>query len=573
MHRRIWLLVGAAAAVLLLASSATATNARTAAVAPDATPAAAPFAQAWAKVPKTAAARKASSTLVFGMEQDVDGFNTSLSCCSEFWAVVTGNTPNIRGAYVLTDKLQYVPDLVTKVVATKSTLTYYIRPDANWYWGGKKVPVTYKDFVYTWQAFINPKNDVASRDGYDLITGYTHKGTKVVSFKWKKPYADYRDLFGGIYPSFALQGMDFNKIWANCVCGSDGKPVADGPFYLSNYTKGQGVTLKVNPFWYGKKPSLKEVDFKLITDTNSEIQAMRGGEVDAIFPSPQTALSQLRNVKGITYSDTPGLYQEHVDIQFGKKGQPLLKAPWMRHAIMMGMDRNSLIKALYQDIAPGLPPLNSLLFYPNDTANYKPDFNKWNYSPAKALALLKQHCTGGPSAPTAGNTNYFTCAGYPAKFAYTTIAGNHRRETSEAIFKAQLGAIGIQITDNLQPANVAFGPTVLEAGNYDLFEFAWVTSPDPAGFESIWSCGCESNYLNYCNRKVTNLLDQTNSQLDPAKRSALFQQADARMANDLPSIPLYATPAILIYKSNISGMTNNPSSTGPTWNMYDWKWK
>ena len=120
---------------------------------------------------------------------------------------------------------------------------------------------------------------------------------------------------------------------------------------------------------------------------------------------------------------------------------------------------------------------------------------------------------------------------------------------------------------------MAFGPTVLEAGNYDLFEFAWVTSPDPAGFVSIWSCGGESNYLNYCNRKVTNLLDQTNSQLDPAKRSALFRQADARMATDLPSIPLYATPAILIYKSNISGMTNNPSSTGPTWNMYDWKWK
>ena len=47
---------------------------------------------------------------------------------------------------------------------------------------------------------------------------------------------------------------------------------------------------------------------------------MRGGEVDAIFPSPQTALTQLRGVKGLTYKITPGLYQEHVDIQFGKKG-------------------------------------------------------------------------------------------------------------------------------------------------------------------------------------------------------------------------------------------------------------
>lgn len=575
MRRRIWLLGGVAAAGLLLAASAAATGptARTHAVALDATPAAAPFAQAWANVAKTVAARKASSTLVFGMEQDVSGFNTALSCCSQFWAAVVGNTPEIRGAYVLDDKLRYLPDLATKVVATTKTLTYYINPKAKWYWGGKSVPVTYKDFVYTWQQLINPKNDVASRDGYDQITGYTHKGAKVVSFKWKKPYADYRELFGVVYPSAALQGTDFDKIWTDCVCGSDGQPVADGPFYLSNYTKGQGATLRVNPFWYGPKPSLKEVDFKLITDANAEIQAMRGGEVDAIFPSPQAALSQLRTVKGLTYSATAGLYQEHVDIQFGKKGQPLLKAPWMRHAIMMGIDRGSLIKALYAGSAPGLKPLDSLLFYPNDVANYKPDFSQWNYNPTKALALLRRHCTGGPSAPTAGNTSYFTCAGHPATFGYTTTAGSPRRETSEAAFKAQLGAIGIQITDNLQPADVAFGPTVLQAGNYDLFEFGWSTLSDPAGFVPIWSCGGASNYLNYCNRKVTTLLDQTNSQLDPVKRSRLFQRADVLLAKDLPSIPLYATPVILVHESTISGMTNNPSTAGPTWNIYSWKWK
>ena len=217
----------------------------------------------------------------------------------------------------------------------------------------------------------------------------------------------------------------------------------------------------------------------------------------------------------------------------------------MRHAIMMGMDRESLIKALYGDIAPGLKPLDSLLFYPNDVTNYKPDFGQWNYNPTKALALLRRHCTGGPSAPTAGNTSYFTCAGHPATFAYTTTAGSPRRETSEALFKAQLGAIGIQITDNLQPAVVAFGPTVLEAGNYDLFEFGWSTLSDPAGFVPIWSCGGASNYLNYCNRKVTTLLDQTGSQLDTAKRLRLFRRADVLMAKDLPSIPLYATPAIL----------------------------
>ena len=106
-----------------------------------------------------------------------------------------------------------------------------------------------------------------------------------------------------------------------------------------------------------------------------------------------------------------------------------------------------------------------------------------------------------------------------------------------------------------------------------MFEFAWVTSPDPAGFVSIWSCGGESNYLTYCNRKATNLMQQSDSELDPTKRGLLFQQADALMSKDVPSIPLYAAPVILVYKNTILGMKNNPSSVGPTWNIEDWKWK
>jgi ABC-type transport system substrate-binding protein len=62
-------------------------------------------------------------------------------------------------------------------------------------------------------------------------------------------------------------------------------------------------------------------------------------------------------------------------------------------------------------------------------------------------------------------------------------------------------------------------------------------------------------------------------ELDPVKRAKLFQQADALMAKDVPSIPLYSRPNPLIYKSSILGMKNNPSNVGFTWNVEEWKWK
>ena len=265
----------------------------------------------------------------------------------------------MRGAYIINNKLQYIKDLVSRrVKATKTTLSYTIRPDANWNWGGKKIPVTYKDFVYTWQKIVDPKNDVVGRDGYDQITGYTHKGDKQITFKWKKPYADWQDCSSAASIRRGCSpGMDFNKIWTNCICGNDGKPVSDGPFILTNYTKGQGSTLKENPLWYGKKAELNEIDFKIITDTNTEVQAMRGGEVDAINPTFGLNLLPLKSTPGVTFNPVPGLYPEHIDIQFGKQGQPLLRAPWMRKAIMMGIDRQSIIKTVYGDLAGNTKPL------------------------------------------------------------------------------------------------------------------------------------------------------------------------------------------------------------------------
>jgi peptide/nickel transport system substrate-binding protein len=568
MRNSLRLVAGAALATLLVAATATATTTLSQRSG-GASRAAAPFAQSWAQVPRTPAARKAKDIVVFGQEQDIVGFNTALSCCNQFWAGVQ-TVPVVRGAFLTTNKLENVKDLVTAAKATKKTLSYTIRKDAYWNWGGRKLPVTYKDFVYTWKQIVDPKNDLVGRDGYDQITGYTHKGAKQITFTWRKPYAAWQLLFGGVYPSQALAGMDFNTIWTSCICGNDGKPVADGPFMLTNYTKGQGSTLKVNPYWYGKKPGLKEIDFKLISDTNTEVQAMRGGEVDAINPTFGINLLPLKSTPGVTYNQVPSSFQEHIDMQFGKQGQPLLKAPWMRKAIMLGIDRKAVIKTVYGELAGKTTPLNSIVYYQSDAA-YAPDFAKWSFNPTKALALLKAHCSGGPSS--VGGKGAWTCRGYPAKFRYTWTASNATRTTQEAVIKAELKDIGIEIVDSPLPANVAFGPTGIPSGNYDLANFSWITSPDPAVYVPIWGCDGESNFLGYCNRAATRLMERSNSELDPRKRAALFAKADALMANDVPTIPLYSRPNALAWKSGLTGIENNASFTGFAWNTEQWRWK
>ncbi len=573
MYRRLWLLAGAGAAMMVLAVSATATT-KIAGSAHTAKLAAAPFAQAWANVPKTPAARKAKDVLVFGGEQDPSGFNGNQATQASYWAVVEGNTPVVRSVYIVDDNGQYSLDLASAVKATKTGLTITIRKDAFWNWGGKKLPVTNKDLVYTWQQITNPNNEPASMAGYDHISGFKLQGTKTVTFTWKDgvPYADYRDLFSPVYPAQAVAGLDWDTLWADCVCGTDGKPVANGPFMLTNWTKGQGVTLKANPFWYGHKQGLKEIDFKVLTDTNSEIQAMRGGEVDAIAPQPQTALATLQNQKGITYNAKPAYIWEHIDIQQGPQGNPLLKQSWMRQALFLGINRLSLIKAIFSSYAPGQKPLNSIEYVIGPAA--LPHFKKWSFAQEKARKLLAAHCTGGPSKPTRGNTAIWTCDGQKAEFRWFTTVGNQRRSTSALIFQQQLGAIGIKINPEYFPGPAVLFGKLLPSHNYDLAEYAFIATPDPGPGDEIFLTGGGQNYTSFSNAKVDKLIRSAQSELDPKKRTALYEAVDIELANQLPVIPLYSYPAILIYKSEIKGMehSNNPTNLGPTWNAEYWHW-
>jgi ABC-type transport system substrate-binding protein len=582
MHRRLWLLVGAAAAILVVATSATATT-KVAGSAKGAESAAAPFAQSWAQVPKTTAGRKAKNILVFGVEQDINGFNTNLACCNQLIGGFMGNLEAIHGAFNQNEKGVWFKDLVSQASATKTSLSYTIKPNAYWYWGGKKLPVTYKDFVYTLQKLDDPNSLVAGRVGYSNIDtkNWSHKGQKQVTFHWKTknctsdfpcgPYANWQSIFSGIYPAAALAGQDFNKIWTDCICGSDGKPVSNGPFYLSNYTKGQGSTLKANPFWGGKKPGLAEVDFKIITNTDTEVQAMRGGEVDAITPTFGSNLLPLKSTPGLVFNQIPGYYFEHLEFREGKgSSNPLLRAPWMRQAIGLSIDRQGIIKTVYGDLAGNTKPMNNMIYY-STQAQYKPDFAKWNYDPNKALAILKKHCTGGPSSVGGGGT--WTCSGYPARFRWSWTASNATRTNTEAIVKQELKAVGIDITEYPRAANVIFGPTGIPGGDFDIAEFANITTGDPGDWFDAWRCGGPGNYTGYCSVKATKLMQAGNSELNPAKRAADFQAADKLMSAGVPVFPFYQRPTPLIYKSGVLGMKNNPGTAGPFWNIEDWKWK
>jgi peptide/nickel transport system substrate-binding protein len=545
MHRRkLWLLAGVVLAALALAATGSAR----------------------VNGPDSASAKKAG-TLVFGAEQG-GGPDWCLNLildidCNAFWNVVF-QTPVIRGAFLFTPKFTYKPDLISKFTlkTRPQRLTYYIRKNAKWSDG---VPVTGKDFKFTWQQTQNPKyKEHIDPLGYEDIRSVTGNG-KVVKITFKQNFAAWRGLFNYVLPQHALQGTDMLTVWNDCICNpkKGNAPIGNGPFLLTKFDRGAGVTLTRNPRgWYGKRAKLDSIVFRFITNTNSEIQAIRSGEVDAIYPQPQLALADLRSQAGLRVVSHVGLQYEHIEIQQGAKGNPLAKQKWLRQALMSSVNRVAAAKALYGNLNPSVGPLQSLVRLKGEKG-YSNDFGKWNYSTTKVANLMRAHnCSKG-------GDGIYRCGGTKVSFDFASTTGNALRALAFTIFQDQAQKAGIEFRNGFVPAGTLFG-SKLPAHDFDLAMFTYLVTVDPHYNVSTLSCGNPGNYTEYCNRTATALLARSDRELNDAKRLALIKRVGKIVANDIPMIPLFQRPTYLVYKTSVKGMVDNASSQGPSFNAENW---
>jgi ABC-type transport system substrate-binding protein len=507
---------------------------------------------------------KRGGTVVFAAEQEPPCMNGALAGCNNTWTSWTVGT-SLRGLYILKPDFSAVPDMADgeAQIVKKSpfTLRFKIKQKAVWSDG---VPVTGKDVAWTWRMQIDPKNDVASRSGWDSMRSVTGAG-KTVTVVFKQPFAPWKQLFANpLYPAHALAGTDFNTVWNETYKNKAGQNIGNGPFILQSYVKGQSITMVRNPRWWGPhKPYLDKVTFVFRTNTDTEIQAIRGGEVDVIYPQPQLQLADLKGQSGLKVVSSAGTSLEHIDFNAQLKGgMPLLRAPWFRQAISYSIDRTAMVKQLFRTLNPTLTPLQNLSYANTQKGLYIPHFQQYTYSPAKVTQIMQKH------GCTKGSDGIWSCGGVKAAIKFGTTAGNRLRELALEIMQAQAKNAGIQFIPDSEPSRLFF-PRVSD-GNYHMALFAWVGSGDPYGNTDIYGCGGESNWKGYCSNKVTQALRNSDKELDPKKRAAYVNLADKIMALNVPTLPLYQKPTYLVHKTKIRGIRDNPTNQGPTDNMEDW---
>jgi peptide/nickel transport system substrate-binding protein len=102
--------------------------------------------------------------------------------------------------------------------------------------------------------------------------------------------------------------------------------------------------------------------------------------------------------------------------------------------------------------------------------------------------------------------------------------------------------------------------------------FTWLGGPTSSATSfGLYGCGGDQNYMNYCNKKASAMLQKAQFTPDPAARAKLLNAAEKQyLSNDVMSVPMYVRPGFLINSTNVKGPVLNPTQQGSTWNAQGW---
>jgi peptide/nickel transport system substrate-binding protein len=529
----------------------------------------------------TGAAKQASSqakgTMVIGLEQEPGILNGWITGGDALATVYVLN-PMLSETYRLKPNMVFSPELISKIKIQQNPfrLTYFIKKNAYWNSGGKKIPVTAADYIADWKIHMNKSFQILDTSFYDQIKSAKTINSKTVMFTFTAPYAGYKLKFSPLLPSFATRGQDFNKMWLNFVNdpNNGGKPLSDGPFMMQNgnaWIRGRQATLVANPKWWGGKTKLAKLVFRFYPDSQTEAQQIKSGELDVFNPQPQVFLVPLRRQAGLKTQVGMGPTFEYIGFNTGfKKAQPLLGQAWFRQAFAYAIDRTAMVNALFHatGIAPTLPVYqNNWIF--NGSPYYKKIWAFVKKNQQKAINMLKAHgCTGGPNTPGAGGV--FTCEGHKASFPFQWRSGNQIRVLEFETLQAQVKNVGIELKADDSPDLYT---SRFPRGDTDIYVAGWIGSPDLSGLDNLYGCRddatnqAQQNYQGYCNKIVDSSLKKANVTFDTAKQAALMNKANTQLAKDMVVIPLYQKPTYLIYKNKFKGLVENPTSETFVWNI------
>jgi peptide/nickel transport system substrate-binding protein len=399
--------------------------------------------------------------------------------------------------------------------------TFVIRQGVTFHDGS---PMTMEDVVFSLERVFDPKGS-----GYSFLFG-TVEGVKAVDdtslqITLKEPFTPLLDNLNvfpaSIVPKAAVEA-DADAFAQN--------PVGTGPFKLQEFAKGRQVHLvKHDEYWKPDRPHVDEVVIPYVTDDNTRILRVQGGEVDAAVAIPYAQIDQLDGQDDIDVQIEELFRFDGMWLNHGKSPLDDVK---VRQALNYATDKEAMLKSIFFDKVEVANHMMPKMKY------WRDDVPAYEYDPERAKSLIAESKAAD---------------GFTIPIVIPT--GDVIIQQIAQIVKESYAGIGV----NVQITNLDIGTayTNFSGFNYTAGANWYITSDVPGPdelaaiqFDFSAASGTKSFFTNYNSKKATELVQEA-GRSDDATREQVFGELQQLVMDDAVLVALFFTPARAALRSNV----------------------
>ncbi|MBJ6360115.1 ABC transporter substrate-binding protein [Paenibacillus sp. MAHUQ-46] len=314
---------------------------------------------------------------------------------------------------------------------------------------------------------------------------------------------------------------------------SNTKPIGTGPFKFKEYLPGQRLVVEKNETYYVSGiPSLDKVEFRIIPDQEAGFLTFKSGEADIY---PRIGTEKLEEL-GDSYQAVSGP-QNLVQVLVYNIAKKPFDDIRVRQAINHAVNKDELIQgvAIGRGIKLGshLSPIMKHYFQEGLEDLYA-------YDADKAKALLAE----------AGHADDISIKlSVPSNYAFHVSTGE--------VIAQQLSKVGIKVT--IEPVEWAVWlERIYKGRDYEATIIGFDGKLNPYDILNKYLSDSSNNFFNYNSPEFDKTLTATVTEVDAAKRTDLFKQAQTILAKDAAAVYIMDPYLNVALKPKLQGYKQYP---------------
>lgn len=466
-----------------------------------------------------------------------------------------GNSKIFDGLLAFDADMRLKPALAValpEVSADGLTYTYKLRKGVKFSDG---TPFTAKDVVFTYRTILDKKTNNASKTELDALKDVKAAGDDTVVFTLKYPYAAFAErTVLGIAPEHIAAKQDVNSGPFTT------RPIGTGPYVLTDWSKGEKISFKANPDYWGGAPKVKKFTMAIIKDDDVRATRLRSGDLDGAILPPNLAKGFQGDRAKKTHEATTYDYRL-VTLPTHNK---VTGDTAIRRALDVAVDRRAMVDKILEGAgkpAYGPVPTDSEWFTkgterPHDLARAGKILDEAGWKP-------------GPDGIRVKN-------GVRAAFPLWYLSGDKLRQDHALAYASDAKKAGIDITT--------------QAGTWEVIEprmkhdavLAGGGSPGDPDFDQylllMSSLGGDgfNNMARYDNPAVDKALQTGRTTNDKAARKAAYDTVQRELVKNPGYTFLTHIDHLYVVEDAWNGLSTQVEphdhglAAGPWWNVEDW---